>query len=246
MTKYQIYHEQLAARPLEEWDAYLLSESNLPGPRANLELLAVAADLGTEEQFLGWIECSPEQADTNDPRVFLVCCGAVGLGWLVGEGQAQRVLTLRRLANDPRWRVREGAAMGLQRWGLRDMPGLLAEMRAWAQGSRYEQRAAAAGLCEPALLKERENAVQALDVLDEITTSIVRAADRKNEDFAALRKTLGYGWSVAAAAAPEEGKRRLERWMRSPDPDVAWVVRENLKKNRLIKMDAKWVEQHRK
>ncbi len=224
----------------------MLSESNLPGPRANLELLAVTADMGTEEQFLGWIDCPPERADTNDPRTFLVCCGAVGLGRLVGEGEEQHLPTLRRLANDPRWRVREGVAMGLQRWGLRDIPRLLGEMRAWSKGSRCEQRAVVAGLCEPVLLKERDAALQVLEILDAITTGLAAAEDRKSEGFIALRKALGYGWSVAIVAAPEQGKRRLERWMESPDPDVAWVVRENLKKNCLVKMDAEWVEQHRK
>ncbi len=244
MTKYQIYHEQLTALPIEEWEPYLLAQSNLPGPRSNLELLAAAADLGTEQQFLGWIDCPPERAGTNDPQVFLVCCGAVGLGRLAGAGQQEHLAGLRRLANDARWRVRESAAMGLQRWGLRDMARLLAEMRAWAQGSRYEQRAGVAALCEPVLLKESENAAQVLEVLDEITASLVNAADRKNDDFSALRKALGYGWSVAVVAASEEGKRRMERWMESPDPDVGWVMRENLKKNRLMKMDAEWVKQH--
>ena len=48
-----------------------------------------------------------------------------------------------------------------------------------------------------------------------------------------LRQALGYCWSVAAAACPPQGKRRIERWAASPDKDVRWVVRENLTKNRL-------------
>jgi hypothetical protein len=34
----------------------------------------------------------------------------------------------------------------------------------------------------------------------------------------------------------------MEKWLNSPDSDVRWVMKENLKKNRLIKMDADWVK----
>ena len=42
--------------------------------------------------------------------------------------------------------------MALQRWGDADMDGLLAAMTDWAAGNPWEQRAAAAALCEPRLL----------------------------------------------------------------------------------------------
>jgi hypothetical protein len=57
-----------------------------------------------------------------------------------------------------------------------------------------------------------------------------------------MRKGLGYCWSVAVAALPEEGKLRFETWIASPDPDIRWILRENLKKNRLLKMDFAWVD----
>ena len=44
------------------------------------------------------------------------------------------------------------------------------------------------------------------------------------------------------AAAPAEGKAAMEKWLASPDPDVCWIMRENLKKNRLARMDAEWVK----
>ncbi len=40
---------------------------------------------------------------------------------------------------------------------------------------------------------------------------------------------------------PPIGKLRLERWFASPDPDIRWMMRENLKKARLYRMDAEWV-----
>jgi hypothetical protein len=48
-----------------------------------------------------------------------------------------------------------------------------------------------------------------------------------------LRKALGFAPSLFVAALPEEGFPLLERWARSGDRDLIWIVRENLKKDRL-------------
>jgi hypothetical protein len=42
---------------------------------------------------------------------------------------------------------------------------------------------------------------------------------------------------VAVAALPADGFARLEHWAASGDPDVRWLVRENLKKARLARAD---------
>ena len=52
---------------------------------------------------------------------------------------------------------------------------------------------------------------------------------------------LGYGWSVAIVADPELGRPAFERWVASPDPTIRWIVRENLGKARLARMDTDWV-----
>ena len=41
---------------------------------------------------------------------------------------------------------------------------------------------------------------------------------------------LGYGWSVAVAAQPLIGKPYMARWVVSDDPDIRWIMRQNLKK----------------
>ena len=46
---------------------------------------------------------------------------------------------------------------------------------------------------------------------------------------------------MAVAALPDVGKPLMEKWLGSDDPDIRWIMRENLKKNRLAKMDAAWV-----
>ena len=108
-----------------------------------------------------------------------------------------------------------------------------------------EQRAAAAALCEPRLLTQPEHAAAVLTILDGITESIEQISDRKADAFKTLRQGLGYCWSVAAAALPDTGKPLMERWLASPDPDIHWIMRENLKKNRLVKIDAAWVARWR-
>jgi hypothetical protein len=133
--------------------------------------------------------------------------------------------------------------MALQRWGQTDMNLLLQEMEVWSRGSPLEQRAAAAALCEPGLLKDPDEARRVLQVLDGITVSIDAAEDRTSEQFKALRKGLGYCWSVAVAAEPQEGKRMMEQWFTSDDPDVLWIMKQNLGKKRLERMDAAWVQE---
>ncbi len=227
-------------KTLKDWDAFLLKESGLPGPRGNLELAQAVADEGDEALFRRYLSFTPEQAPTNSPEEFLAFCGVVGMGRLLAEGKRDVLETLRRQASDPRWRTREGVAMALQRWGDVDMDALLREMESWCAGNPLEQRAAAAALCEPRLLREELHAAQVLWILDRITASIQGREDRKSDEFKALRKGLGYCWSVAVAALPGEGKPAIEKWFSSDDPDVQWIMRENLKKDRLVRMDIEW------
>lgn len=245
MKRVEDYRRLLNKIHKEDWEVFLLRESRLPGARANLELVQAVAEEGTETLFMGWLRYDPISAPTNTPEVFLPVCGVVGLGKILAQGKREALEILRRYAADPRWRVREAVCMALQRWGEVDMPALLEEMASWSRGSPWEQRAAAAALCEPKLLMEEAHARKVLQILDEITVSVSTSAERKNEAFQVLRKGLGYCWSVAAAALPEEGKALMEKWFASRDSDVNWIMRENLKKKRMERMDAEWVKKWR-
>src|SRR5216683_2403950 len=215
---------RLALRKLKDWEPYLKKHSGLPGPRANLELVAAVVEEADADRL--W----RLSASTDE---FLATAGTAGLG-RIALMEPETVMTwLHELASDPRWRVREGVAMALQRLGKESMPKLLAEMEVWAQDDAFVQRAAVAGLCEPALLKTNEDAVEVLTILDHITQSLAATKDRRNEGFRVLRQALGYGWSVAAAAAPQNAKPYLEKWLSSVDRDVAWVMRSNLGKARM-------------
>lgn len=239
MTQIDTYRQTL--RTLTDWEPYLLAASGLPGPRGNLELAQAVADEGDEPLFWHFLTFDAATAPTNTPQEFLAFCGVVGLGRLLAGGRTDLLPTLRTHANDPRWRTREGVAMALQRWGQVDMDALLAEMTTWSQGTPLEQRAAAAALCEPALLHNPKHATQTLYILDTITASLTQSHDRRSEAFQALRKGLAYCWSVAVAANPTEGKPLFERWLASTDHDVRWIMRQNLAKQRLVRIDPGWV-----
>ena len=171
---------------------------------------------------------------------FLATCGTVGLGRLLSVGDPDAEAELRIQAADRRWRVREAAAMALQRLGRSDRHRAVEVASTWAADpSLLVRRAAVAALCEPFLVATPEEARQVLAVLDGITADLgtLPAADRTDDSFRVLRQALGYGWSVALVADPDDGFARLERWATSTDGDILWIVSENLSKRRLRRAD---------
>lgn len=223
----------LTALPHDAWGEYLDAHSGLPGPRGNLELLAAAGDLAPADLLRAWSASDDE---------YRAAVGTAGLGRLAVEGDATALDELRARANDPRWRVREAVAMGLQRVGDADTARLHAVAEAWATGSPLEQRAAIAGVCEPRLLRAPADAAPAVALVARVTTALAALpADRRRaDDVRTLRQALGYCWSVAVAADPAAGFPVFEALMEpaARDADVRWVLRTNLTKARLTRADA--------
>lgn len=239
MNKVDYFRQELLK--LDDWTEYLLAESGLPGPRGNIELARAVALEADAELLTYYLSFDEESAPTNSPYEFLAFCGTLGQGRLITEGNLESLKILRQAALDSRWRIREAVAMALQYYGSYDMVGLLKEMEVWSKGNHFEQRAAAAALCEPALLKDPINTQEVLRILDAITASLYESEDRRQESFKVLRKGLGYCWSVAVVADPLTGKQLMEKWLIVEDPDVRWMMRENLKKKRMMRMDPNWV-----
>jgi hypothetical protein len=235
MTKIDDYRQRL--KKLDNWVPFLRKESGLPGPRGNLELAHAVAQEGNKRRFEKFLSF---EAEENTPEVFLVFCGVIGLGRLAAC-EPKLFEQIRGYASDMRWRVREAVATGLQLAGDQNMDLLLKEMQKWSRGSWYEKRAAAAVLAEPRLLKQPRQVQQVLRILDRITASM-ESANTRDESFKVLRQGMGYCWSVAVAALPEAGKPLFEKWLNSRDKDIRWMMKENLKKNRLVKMDEYWVK----
>jgi hypothetical protein len=231
--------------------AYLVAQSNLPGRRANLELAQAFGDTvafwASEKSQALWAFCtqltaiSPDEAPVNHPREFFPFCGAIGLG-AVGAAAAvylePALQALHELANDPRWRLREAVCFGLQRLLGADAQRTVASLQSWLpEGSWLELRAAAAAVAEPTLLQERVMAHSALDLHQRILERVqdADAPDRKTDPFKTLRQGLGYTPSVVVQALPDEGFAWLAQLAESQDRDVLWIVRQNLKKNRLVR-----------
>jgi hypothetical protein len=239
MSKIEQYREIL--KTLDSWDSFLLKESRLPGPRANLELAFAVAMEGAESQILRFANLDTGEAPTNTQKEFLSFCGVLGLGYLMTRARRDYFRAIRVKASDPRWRIREAVALGLQKYGQTHMERLLNVMEEWSGGNPLERRAVVATLCEPGLLANRNISGRIIDIIDIVTATILDKRHGNADDFKALRKALGYGWSVVVAAQPSIGKPRMERWIGVQDPDIRWIMKQNLGKKRLIKMDEAWV-----
>jgi hypothetical protein len=240
----------------ESLGAYIVSNSNLPGPRGNLELAQAFADVVEDHtaqhaQRL-WDLClqlstiPPDEAPVNAPQELIPFCGAVGIGAIGAASPAlfePALTTLRRLANDPRWRMREAVVFGLQKLLATRRQEALKGLEGWIRPAAWlEMRAAAAAVAEPALLDDQETASAALQLHRGIMDHVVRAGDRRAEPFRVLRQGLGYTLSVVVRALPEQGFAFMAELFDSADPDVLWIVKQNLKKNRLLKNFPREVE----
>lgn len=228
---------------------YMLSNSNLPGRRANLELAEAFGDVierhvdvrgGNARLWQlcsGLTKISVDEAPVNTPEEFLPFCGAIGIGAIgsiAPEFYDEAVMELRTLAHDPRWRMREAVCFGVQRLLAKRSTDTLGKLEEWAiGGSLLEMRAAAAGVAEPSILENEGVAVAAFQIHGVIFKRILGVEDRKTESFRVLRKALGYTLSVVVCAIPEEGFGFMEQLIASQEPDVLWIVKQNIKKKRL-------------
>jgi hypothetical protein len=156
----------------------LVSESNLPGPRANLELAeaftkavstAAAEPAAWLETLYDWAEISAEQAPTGDPREFLPFCAVLSFGVLYNTHacsypctgpcdcplwpiQSEHLVeTVRRKASDSRWRIREAVAMSLQHLGEGNPDALRRILDDWLS----DRPAEGASLNDTALMERR-------------------------------------------------------------------------------------------
>jgi hypothetical protein len=228
---------------------YLASNSHLPGPRGNLELAyafaEVAEDFSKRDPHKIWelasrlISVSANEAPVNNPKEFLPFCGAVAIGVIGsthGIFRRKAFALLKDLAGDSRWRTREGVAMGLQKLIASQSQNALKELDSWiVQNDWLAMRAVAAGIAEPALLRDKQTAKDALELHKKIFAQMLVAGERKTAEFRTLRQTLGYSLSVVTCASPIEGFAYMQQIAGSHDADVLWVIKENLKKNRLIR-----------
>jgi hypothetical protein len=232
-----------AMRPIidnpAQLEKFIIENSNLPGPRGNLELAFGFAEIYDNlTVLLKWVQISEDQADVNNPRSFLAFCSAVCLGKLYTKRKNKElILILKKLANDGRWRMREAVAFGFQIIGENDFNELKMIFSDWIKDSNnLEKRAILVSLAHPKFLnKERAK------FCFEITDMILRQMDKQN-NFDVLKKGLGFTISVYAATNPNLGLNFIQHWI-GKDQVIDRILKQNLKKNRLIKKDPERVNE---
>jgi len=211
----------------------LEKESKLPGPAANLSLLRQFLKEATEEQIALCLNVMDKKPAPDSPATFVAMCGVAA---------SANPDILRKAANSDNKRIRESAVLGFQNLGLKDLDKLYSTFESWENANLLEKRCIAATLCEGALIKTQEMAEKILGVLSEYMELIELEKNVKSEEYKVLKKAMGYCISEAVAASPEKGKEFFEEWMRSPSSEIRWVLSENLKHDRLRKMDSEWVD----
>lgn len=219
----------------------LLKNSGLPGPRGNLELMHSFSEKATESEVN---ECFSFYRDDlhNSPEEFVVMCGIVGYCILNKDNIPKTLTTIRQYASHSSWRIRESVAIGIQEIAENNLNEIIDNLKKWMDGNELEKRAIVAALCEPKLLKEKKIIVELLELLNIITMGFDKIDGKLSENQNSLRKTLGYGWSVAIVSLPNEGKLAFEKIAGCNNKHIKWIVKENLRKKRLTVMDKKWVE----
>ncbi len=235
-------------RPLE---FYLREHSRLPGSRANLELandvsylLAASCSRRPDDvrSLLDYLICSDNKHVTgNTPAEFVMLCGLIAFGACAAvqvDWREETFDALNQYACSPYWRIREGVAIAYQHLLNADPKAAIARLKDLASSGNYlQQRAAVAAIAEPPLLYNPDLLTAALE-LQRIVLERMRNAPltvRKNEDFRVLRRALGYTLSVITAAGPEQGFALMRECASWGDPDITWILRENLRKKRLAK-----------
>lgn len=233
-----------------ELEDVLISNSNLPGPRGNLELADAFADCFEIEQandnildLLGkWARISKGETPSDSPKEFIPFCAVQALAALFKyvdlEKKSEIIQLLKVSSNDPRWRIREAVAIGFQRIAEQDFEEIEKIFSHWInEATLLEKRAIIAALAHPPILNVKENVQFCLKITESILNDIVKLGkvSRKNEEFRVLRQGLEYAISVFVAKLPDEGFDFIKNWAKKDDYDIKKIIKSNLGKSRLAK-----------
>jgi hypothetical protein len=233
MTKKQefIPKMKLTIDDPEKLERFLIENSKLPGPRANLELAFALSEVYENIKVLTkWTEIDADHADVNDPKSFLPFCAAIALGRLYTKTKDNRIIRiLKKLAGDDRWRIREAVAFGFQRIGEDNISELKRIFSEWiVKSNNREKRTILVSLAHPEILDEN-TALFCFEILEYVFENMER-----DDDFEILKKGLEFTISVYIVANPESGFSFIEKWI-GKDKVIDEIIKTNLKKNRLLK-----------
>lgn len=227
----------------------LLDNSNLPGPRGNIEYafnfaLMIVSEIDDRiivgqliDKLLGYDEL---KAPVNSPYEFLPFCGII----LFAETRihnnifkSEDITFIRKAVNDKRWRMREASAMALQKYLDKFPLETITELQKWLDGNYAELRGVAAAIAEPRFMKDKNFALESLRIHKILFQKILTETDYRSEAFKIFEKGLSYTLSVVVAGLPDEGFKLIEELIETKHKIVLKIISENLKKNRLLKID---------
>ncbi len=229
---------------------YLTAEGGLPGADPELTgaftgVVREFAAADPDDRRLLWDLCimladiPPEGAPASDLHELLISCGIRGIGTIGSLSPACAEPALTRLAEasaDPRQRIREAAGMGVRDILSRQRDTVIPELARWVEGGSWlTMRAAIMGIVEPDLLGEPDIPTAAFHLHRKVLIRIYTARERQSEAFGALRMTLGSTLAPVIAALPGIGFEYLRQLATLDDPDIRWIVRENLRESGLQK-----------
>lgn len=235
-------------RPLE---FYLREHSNLPGLHANLELaddvgylLRAALTHNAEGVYAllrDFAYRDRKAVASNSPSEFILLCGIIAYSTCAAvktEWRAELFELLAQLARSSHRRVRESVIQSYQHLLSADLSDTVIQLKAlMLKGTYLQQCTAVITLAEPYLLYSSELLASALE-FQRLALENIRCAsfeDRKREAFRQLRRALGFTISVITASAPDKGFALMRECAEWNDPDVTWILRENLKTKRLAR-----------
>ena len=223
----------------DKLEKFVMENSDLPGPRANLELAFALSEVYENREVLAkWIEIDADRAGVNDPRSFLPFCSAVCLGRLYGKTKDKKIIRiLKKCACDDRWRIREAVAFGFQKIGEENFSELKSIFSEWiAKSNNREKRAILVSLAHPKIL-DRKTSLYCFEILENVFENMDR-----DDDFEILKRGLEFTISVYTAANTEHGFAFLEKWI-GKNKVIDSIIKSNLKKNRLLKKHPKKAEE---
>ena len=187
-----------------ELEEMLMSDSNLPGPRGNLELAYGFADCLKAMQYIDdnlwqalnkWVGILAEDTSSDSPKEFIPFCALQALGAIFAfvdtERKAKIIEILKAAANDSRWRVREAAAIGFQWIEEKDFKESQKVFDGWInRASLFERRAIVAALAHPPVLNDQNNVRFCFKITEIILNDLIDMGreSRKTKEFHCVTK----------------------------------------------------------
>ncbi|MHA2168505.1 MAG: HEAT repeat domain-containing protein [Candidatus Kariarchaeaceae archaeon] len=228
---------------------FLLTGCNLPGRRANLELAAAFVKVieSSTDTSHSWAICidflkfNSIKAPTNDPLEFLPFCAVWGIGGIASKNEDkldEAITLLYHSASDPRWRIREAVAKGLQKLLQYQSLAVKPILKSWITGTNWlAMRATVAGLAEEVNRSKNNLAEYALSIHKTIFETIQNTEESEltEEHFTILKKGLSYTLSVIVEVSPESGFSMIQDFLGTQNKILTSIISENLKKKRLVK-----------